>query len=90
MVAKVKVLDAERALQLQADLCLDSIDWCNKEKHTFLRQRVEARLASMCVFATVNLLLVLDPDFAFVTSQISLSWSQTATSSSKSFKLRST
>lgn len=47
MVAKVKVLDAERALQLQADLCLDSIDWCNQEKHTFLRQRVESRLASM-------------------------------------------
>lgn len=47
MVAKVKVLDTDLALQLQADLCLDSIDWCNREKHTFLRQRVEARLASM-------------------------------------------
>ena len=47
MVAKVKTLDAEKALQLQADLCLDSIDWCNQEKHTFLRQRVEARLASI-------------------------------------------
>ncbi|KAH7474105.1 hypothetical protein PRIC1_014419 [Phytophthora ramorum] len=47
MVAKVKVLDADRALQLQADLCLDSIEWCKQEKHTFLRQRVEARLASI-------------------------------------------
>lgn len=47
MVAKVHVMDADKALQLQADLCLDSIDWCNQEKHTFLRQRVEARLAAM-------------------------------------------
>ncbi|KAG2520623.1 hypothetical protein JM16_005442 [Phytophthora kernoviae] len=47
MVAKVKVLDSEKALQLQADLCLDSIEWCTQEKHTFLRQRVEARLASI-------------------------------------------
>ncbi|KUF96552.1 hypothetical protein AM588_10009939 [Phytophthora nicotianae] len=47
MVAKVKVLDAEKALQLQADLCIDSIEWCKQEKHTFLRQRVEARLASI-------------------------------------------
>jgi 26S proteasome regulatory subunit N6 len=47
MVSKVKVLDPSKALQLQADLCQDSIEWCNKEKHTFLRQRVEARLATM-------------------------------------------
>ncbi|GMF10605.1 unnamed protein product [Phytophthora lilii] len=47
MVAKVQVLDAPKALQLQADLCLDSIEWCKQEKHTFLRQRVEARLASI-------------------------------------------
>lgn len=47
MVSKVKVLDSDKALQLQADLCLDSIEWCKKEKHTFLRQRVEARLASI-------------------------------------------
>lgn len=53
MVAKVKVLDTDKALQLQADLCLDSIEWCNQEKHTFLRQRVEARLASMCVDCAV-------------------------------------
>ncbi|TMW60333.1 hypothetical protein Poli38472_000375 [Pythium oligandrum] len=47
MVAKVKVLNLEKALQLQADLCLDSIEWCKQEKHTFLRQRVEARLAAI-------------------------------------------
>lgn len=47
MVAKVEALDTEHALQLQADLCLDSIEWCKKEKHTFLRQRVQARLASI-------------------------------------------
>ncbi|KAJ0402893.1 hypothetical protein ATCC90586_000482 [Pythium insidiosum] len=45
MVSKVKVLDTDKALQLQADLCLDSIEWCKLEKHMFLRQRVEARLA---------------------------------------------
>lgn len=47
MVAKVKVLNAEKALQLQADLCLDSIEWCKQEKHAFLRQRIEGRLASI-------------------------------------------
>lgn len=35
------------SLQLQADLCHDSIAWCNKEKHSFLRQRIEARLAGI-------------------------------------------
>lgn len=35
------------SLKLQADLCHDSIAWCNQEKHTFLRQRVEARLAEI-------------------------------------------
>lgn len=49
MVSKVQVLDSTKALQLQADLCQDSIEWCNTEKHTFLRQRVESRLASMYV-----------------------------------------
>ncbi|ETW08594.1 hypothetical protein H310_01140 [Aphanomyces invadans] len=47
MVSKVKVLDATMALQFQADLCYDSIAWCNLEKHTFLRQRIQARLASI-------------------------------------------
>lgn len=49
MVSKVQVLDHLKALQLQADLCQDCIDWCNQEKHTFLRQRVESRLALMYV-----------------------------------------
>ncbi|RHY34108.1 hypothetical protein DYB32_001133 [Aphanomyces invadans] len=47
MVSKVKVLDDTMALQFQADLCYDSIAWCNLEKHTFLRQRIQARLASI-------------------------------------------
>ena len=47
MVSKVQVLDTTKALQFQADLCTDSIEWCNREKHSFLRQRVQARLASM-------------------------------------------
>lgn len=55
MVAKVKALDLAHALQLQADLCLDSIEWCNAEKHTFLRQRIEARLASMYVHRSSTL-----------------------------------
>lgn len=49
MISKVEALDQDKALKLQADLCYDSIDWCKKEKHTFLRQRVESRLASMFV-----------------------------------------
>ncbi|CCI45149.1 unnamed protein product [Albugo candida] len=47
MISKVEALDQDKALKLQADLCYDSIDWCKKEKHTFLRQRVESRLASI-------------------------------------------
>ena len=60
MVAKVQVLDAKRALQLQADLCVDSIEWCKQEKHTFLRQRIEARLAAMYASLIVGLSNVLD------------------------------
>lgn len=32
---------------LQIDMCRDCIDWCKGEKRTFLRQRVETRLASL-------------------------------------------
>eukprot|EP01066_Platyproteum_vivax_P010870 Platyproteum_vivax@DN4894_c0_g1_i1.p1 len=32
---------------LQIELCLESIEWCRKEKRTFLRQRVESRLAGL-------------------------------------------
>lgn len=28
-------------------LCLKSIEWCKEEKRTFLRQRIESRLASL-------------------------------------------
>lgn len=34
-------------LSLQHDLCMESITWCNNEKHTFLRQRIEARLTAV-------------------------------------------
>eukprot|EP00897_Mesotaenium_endlicherianum_P003189 jgi/Mesen1/2899/ME000175S02052 len=33
--------------QLQLDLCKEMVEWTRKEKRTFLRQRVEARLASL-------------------------------------------
>ena len=45
----VSRIHGPESLQLQAELCKDSIDWCNEEKHTFLRQRIEARLAGMYV-----------------------------------------
>jgi len=35
------------SLYLQIDMCKDCIEWCNKEKRTFLRQRVECRLAGL-------------------------------------------
>lgn len=34
-------------LSLQAKLCLHVVSWCQTEKRTFLRQRVEAKLASV-------------------------------------------
>ena len=33
--------------QLQISLCEEVVQWCREEKRTFLRQRVEARLASL-------------------------------------------
>lgn len=34
-------------LDLQIQVCKESIDWTNREKRTFLRQRIEAKLASL-------------------------------------------
>lgn len=31
--------------ELQAELCQDSIAWCEREKRTFLKQRIQSRLA---------------------------------------------
>lgn len=39
------VSKAENAAELQFALCHDTIQWCRDEKRTFLRQRVEGRLA---------------------------------------------
>eukprot|EP00010_Vexillifera_abyssalis_P000685 CAMPEP_0201562052 /NCGR_PEP_ID=MMETSP0173_2-20130828/79121_1 /ASSEMBLY_ACC=CAM_ASM_000268 /TAXON_ID=218659 /ORGANISM="Vexillifera sp., Strain DIVA3 564/2" /LENGTH=421 /DNA_ID=CAMNT_0047976589 /DNA_START=822 /DNA_END=2087 /DNA_ORIENTATION=- len=35
------------SLTLQVHLCQESIAWCNEQKRTFLRQRLEARLADL-------------------------------------------
>lgn len=42
-------LEAPRQLEMQADICKNIIEWCRREKRTFLRQRVEAKLASIWV-----------------------------------------
>ena len=36
-------------LEMQADICRNIIEWTRREKRTFLRQRVEAKLASILV-----------------------------------------
>jgi len=46
MVSKIQS-ESVNVVQLQAELCRESIAWCNAEKHTFLRQRIEARLTSV-------------------------------------------
>jgi len=33
--------------QLQVDLCLNAMAWCNQERRTFLKQRIAARLTSL-------------------------------------------
>lgn len=38
---------APEALDMQAQICRNIIAWCQAEKRTFLRQRVEAKLASV-------------------------------------------
>lgn len=50
MVSKVPpsaTTSATTLLALQATLCQECITWCNVEKHTFLRQRIEARYAAI-------------------------------------------
>lgn len=41
------VSKAENAEELQISLCNETIQWCRDEKRTFLRQRVEGRLAAL-------------------------------------------
>jgi 26S proteasome regulatory subunit N6 len=41
------VAKAGEASDLQLQLCLDTIQWCREEKRTFLRQRIEGRLAAL-------------------------------------------
>ena len=35
------------SLDIQTRLCRDVVEWCKHEKRTFLRQRIEAKLASL-------------------------------------------
>ncbi|CAN8068143.1 unnamed protein product [Agarophyton chilense] len=41
------VSKANDAAELQVNLCKETIQWCREEKRTFLRQRVEGRLAAL-------------------------------------------
>jgi len=41
------VIAAPDALEVQISLCRQVVEWCTMEKRTFLRQRVESRLASL-------------------------------------------
>jgi len=42
-----KVGEVPNSSELQITLCKESIEWANQEKRRFLRQRIEARLASL-------------------------------------------
>jgi len=41
------VADVPDSLDVQISLCYDVVAWCKVEKRTFLRQRIEAKLASL-------------------------------------------
>ncbi|CAM9758593.1 unnamed protein product [Chrysoparadoxa australica] len=45
MIGLVSKMPDSRALQMQ--LCTEVINWCNKEKRTFLRQRIQSKLANL-------------------------------------------
>lgn len=46
-VLDIVVSLAPQAYDMQQEICEKIIDWCRREKRTFLRQRVEAKLASI-------------------------------------------
>jgi 26S proteasome regulatory subunit N6 len=41
------VCDMPNSTAFQTEMCMECIEWCKQEKRTFLRQRIEARLASL-------------------------------------------
>jgi len=43
----IDLLGKTTAFRLQIEMCQDCVEWCKGEKRTFLRQRVETRLAGL-------------------------------------------
>lgn len=35
-------------VDLQAEICSEIIKWCQKEKRTFLQQRMKTKMAALC------------------------------------------